>query len=123
MKLHLANAAGSNRFTGYGTGYLAVNGQRHEKALVVTPSALHDGWQAQKADAISESEVEFLICLKPEIILLGTGIHQCFPNTTVMRAFARAQIGFETMDSAAACRTYNILADEGRNVLAAVLLP
>ena len=123
MKLHLANAGTSNRFTGYGSGYLVVNGQRHERALVVTPDALHESWPATSAAALTEAEVQFLLGLKPEIVLLGTGARQAFPGTTVLREFARAQIGVEAMDSAAACRTYNILADEGRNVVAAVFVP
>ena len=123
MKLHLAAAGSSNRFTGYGSGYLTVNGQRHEKALVVTPDALHDTWPATSVVTMNEAEVQFLLELKAEIVLLGTGATQQFPGVNVLREFARARIGIEAMDSAAACRTYNILADEGRSVVAAVLLP
>ena len=124
MKLHLASTSGtSNRFTGYGQGYLAVNGERYQRALVVTPAAIHDHFSAARFDALGEADVGFLIGLKPEIVLLGTGAKQQFPNVTVLRAFAQAQIGVEAMDSAAACRTYNILADEGRNVVAAVFVP
>ena len=123
MKLPLATAGTSNRFTGYGAGYLTVNGQRYERALIVTPDALHVAWPPASVASLSESDLKLLLDLKPEIVLLGTGTQQCFPNTTVLREFARAQIGLETMDSAAACRTYNIIADEGRNVLAAVFVP
>lgn len=123
MKLHLAAAGSSNRFTGYGAGYLTVNGERYAKALVVTPAALHEDLAAHSVETLGDTDVRFLLDLKPEIVLLGTGATQRFPNTTVLREFARAQIGLEAMDSAAACRTYNILADEGRNVVAAVFLP
>jgi uncharacterized protein len=122
MKLHLANTAGQNRFTGYGSGYVAVNNQRYERSLVVTPAAIHDTWTAASVDAIGVTEAEFLLNLKPEILLLGTGATHRFPGSVALREFARAQVGVEAMDTAAACRTFNILMAEGRNVVAAVIV-
>lgn len=122
MKLHLAKTAGRNQFTGYGAGYVAVNNQRHERSLVVTPDTIHDTWAVSGIDALGASELAFLIELKPEILLLGTGATHRFPGTAALREFARAQIGVESMDTAAACRTFNILMAEGRNVVAAVIV-
>jgi uncharacterized protein len=122
MKLHLAKTAGQNQFTGYGAGYVAVNNQRYERSLVVTPEAIHDAWAVTGVDAIVANELTFLIELKPEILLLGTGPTHRFPGTDALREFARAQIGVETMDTPAACRTFNILMAEGRNVVAAVIV-
>ena len=122
MKLHLANDQGQNRFTGYGEGYVAVNNQRYDHALVVTPTALHEDWQIASVAALDAAAAIYLINLAPEILLLGTGARQSFPATAVLREFARAQIGVETMDTAAACRTYNILMAEGRNVVAAIIV-
>jgi uncharacterized protein len=59
--------------------------------------------------------------LKPEIVILGTGAAQRFPRRDLMRELAAAGVGVEIMDSRAACRTYNILATEGRKVVAAIL--
>ena len=122
MKLHLAKIAGQNQFTGYGAGYVAVNNQRYERSLVVTPEVIHDTWAVTGIDAIGASELDFLLTLKPEILLLGTGTTHRFPGPATLREFARAQIGVESMDTPAACRTFNILMAEGRNVIAAIIV-
>jgi uncharacterized protein len=122
MKLHLAKTAGQNQFTGYGEGYVAVNNQRYERSLVVTPEAIHDAWAVTGVDNLGTNALEFLLTLKPEILLLGTGTTHRFPGTSAMREFARAQIGVESMDTPAACRTFNILMAEGRNVVAAIIV-
>ncbi len=122
MKLHLAKFAGQNQFTGYGKGYVAVNNQRYERSLVVTPEVIHETWSVAGVDSMGAGELEFLLTLKPEILLLGTGATHRFPGPTTLREFARAQIGVETMDTPAACRTFNILMAEGRNVIAAIIV-
>jgi uncharacterized protein len=122
MKLHLAKTEGQNQFTGYGSGYVAVNNQRYERSIVVTPEAIHDTWAVTGVDAIGANELAFLLELKPEILLLGTGATHRFPGPAALREFARVQIGVESMDTAAACRTFNILMAEGRNVIAAIIV-
>jgi uncharacterized protein len=122
MKLHLAVAGARNQFTGYGAGYVAVNQQRYEHAIVVTPDALHENWNVRGVESLDADAVQFLLTLKPEILLLGTGATQRFPSPAALREFAQAQIGVETMDTAAACRTFNILMAEGRNVVAAIMV-
>ena len=122
MKLHLAKTEGQNQFTGYGSGYVAVNNQRYERSLVVTPETIHDTWDVADVDSIGANELAFLLELKPEILLLGTGATHRFPGPAALREFARAQIGVESMDTAAACRTFNILMAEGRNVVAAIIV-
>ncbi|MEQ1776797.1 MAG: Mth938-like domain-containing protein [Burkholderiales bacterium] len=122
MKLHLAKTEGQNQFTGYGSGYVAVNNQRYERSIVVTPAAIHDTWAVTGVETIGANELAFLLELKPEILLLGTGSTHRFPGPEALREFARAQIGMESMDTAAACRTFNILMAEGRNVIAAVIV-
>ena len=122
MKLHLAKIGAQNQFTGYGGGYVEVNKQRYERSIVVTPEAIHDSWSVASLDALSPEALNFLLALKPEILLLGTGATHRFPAPAALREFARAQIGVESMDTAAACRTFNILMAEGRNVVAAVIV-
>jgi len=122
MKLHLAKVAGQNQFTGYGTGYVAVNNQRYERSLVVTPESIHDTWAVTGVDALGADELAFLLELKPEILLLGTGATHRFPGPAALREFTRTQIGVESMDTPAACRTFNILMAEGRNVVAAIII-
>jgi uncharacterized protein len=122
MKLHLAKAGDRNQFTGYGAGYVAVNNQRYQRSIVVTPEALHEHWPVTAVETLSNEALAFLIALKPEILLLGTGARHQFPGAPALREFARAQIGVESMDTPAACRTFNILMAEGRNVVAAVIV-
>ncbi len=122
MKLHLASGSGKNQFTGHGTGYVAVNHQRYENSLVITPDEVLDSWRVDTFDALDAAHMAFLLSLKPEIVILGTGATQRFPSPALLRGFAAAQIGVEVMATPAACRTYNILLAEGRAVIAAVLV-
>ncbi|MBU3735478.1 MAG: hypothetical protein FGM62_00730, partial [Methylobacterium sp.] len=65
---------------------------------------------------------EYLAGLAPELVLLGTGLRHCFAHPRLSRALSEAGIGLECMDTAAACRTYNILMSEGRHVAAALII-
>ena len=121
MKLHLAQQQGQQLFTGYGAGYVAVNNVRYERSVLVTPSSVVD-WPVGRFDELSPSDFEFIGSLKPEVVVFGTGPTQRFPGTTLARALAASGAGVEVMDSRAACRTYNILAAEGRGVVAAILM-
>ncbi len=122
MKFHLQNPTGQNLFTGYGAGYLAVNGVRYERSLVVTPERIIEDWRSVSFASLTASHFEFLLALNPEIVLLGTGATQRFPQPALSRCLTAARVGLEVMDTAAACRTYNILTAEGRNVVAAILM-
>ncbi len=122
MKLQLDSPTGQNLFTGYGSGYVTVNNQRFEHSLVVTPARIIENWPASRFEHLAASHFEFLLALKPEIVLLGTGVMLRFPPPALSRCLTAAHIGLEVMDTNAACRTYNILAAEGRNVATAILL-
>jgi len=122
VKLQLDSPTGQNVFTGYGSGYVQVNGQRYERSLVVTPDRIIEDWPASNLGHLAASHFEFLLALKPEIVLLGTGAVLRFPSPALSRCLTAARIGLEVMDTNAACRTYNILAAEGRTVAAAILL-
>lgn len=121
MKLHLSNTAGLNIFTAYGEGYVSINNQRHEGNMIVLPTELRSAWTAARPDSLTEADMEQLLGLGTEIVLLGTGSRLRFPPGPLLRPFAAAGIGLEVMDLQAACRTYNILATEGRKVAAALL--
>jgi uncharacterized protein len=122
MKFHLATAPGMNLFTGYGDGFVAVNGVRHESSLVVLPERIIDPWDAATFDALATAHFEFLSGLGVEVVLLGTGARLRFPPVSLQRIVLQSGTGLETMDAMAACRTYNILATEGRKVAAAILI-
>ncbi len=122
MKLHLATQGGKNLFTGYGDGYVAINSQRYEHAVIVAPDAVHAAWDDIRFDTLTASHLQAVLALEPEIVVLGTGNTQRFLRPPLMREFAAVNVGVEIMDTRAACRTYNILMTEGRNVIAAILL-
>ncbi len=121
MKLHLSNTAGLNLFTAYGEGFVAVNHEKHEKNLILLPESIIPDWSTATPATLDATDMSKLLMLGVEIILLGTGRHLRFPSSALMRPFAPAGIGLEVMDLQAACRTYNILAAEGRKVAAALL--
>jgi len=121
MKLHIQTANGTNLFTAYGDDYVAVNGVRHQRSLIVLPGRIITEWQPVAPDAMTQEHFSELSEQGLEILLLGTGARLCFPSPRLIQALAQQGIGLETMDTFAACRTYNILAAEGRKVAAALI--
>ena len=122
VKLHISNTAGLNLFTAYGDDYAAANGDKHEKNLILLPESIIPAWTTATVSTLSEADMKILLGLGTEIVLLGTGRSLRFPPGALLRPFAPAGVGLEIMDLKAACRTYNILAAEGRKVVAALLL-
>jgi len=122
MKLHRDIPTGQNMFSGYGPGYVSVNGARHERSIVVLPDRLIVDWAPHGVEALEAIHLVPLAELDLEVLLLGTGEKLRFPNSDVLRPITDARIGLEVMDVAAAARTYNILLAEGRRVAAALLL-
>lgn len=122
MKLHLSSVTAQKIFTAHGAGYVAVGGQRFEHSIVVTPQQVYTDWQPHGFDALSEAHFAYFLELKPDVLLLGTGAQQRFLHPRLYRQLIEARIGVECMHNAAACRTYNILIEEGRKVVAAILL-
>jgi uncharacterized protein len=120
VKLHASAPSALNTFSGYGDGFVLVNGQRHERSMIVMPDKLMD-WSAASFDALAEADFDVFLGLNPEILLLGTGAKQRFPHPRLTRKLAGKRIGVEVMDVQAACRTYNILMAEERRVAAALL--
>lgn len=121
MKLHLSRSPNTYLITGYASDHIQVNGMRHEASLVVLPDEVISGW-ANHMSQLTQAHFETLVLRAPEIILLGTGKTLRFPSPALYAGLLRANIGVEIMDTAAACRTYNILAAEGRRVAAALIL-
>lgn len=122
MKLHLANFGQQNIFSGYGEGYVMVNQIRHEKNMVVFPDQLIEHWPVASVAELNLEHFDDILPRKPEIILLGTGAQLCFPDYNLMARILQTRTGFEVMDTQAACRTYNILVEEGRQVAAAIIV-
>lgn len=91
-------------------------------AVVLSSDGAISQWSAQTFDDLEAHHFAQLVDLKPELILIGTGSRQHFPTPELLKVLIAAKIGFEIMDSQAACRTYNILVGEGRQVLLALIV-
>ena len=122
MTIEREQAEGRNLFTGYGDGYVEVNRTRHAASLLVSGERLVLDWPARSVAELSGDHLAAIVELKPEIVLLGTGRAFHFPEPRLLAPLYAAGIGVEAMDTPAACRTYNILAQEGRDVAVALLL-
>jgi len=121
MKFHL-NAAEGNVFTGHGQGFVRLGIVEYRENILVTAEQIVTGWAPAGFDALVAEDFAAIAALGPEVALLGTGSALRFPHPRLTRALVDARIGLEIMDTAAACRTFNILAAEGRRVAAAVLV-
>jgi len=121
MKFHLSTAAG-NVFTGHGADFVRLGIVEYRGNIVVTSERIIEGWTAGGFETLCEADFAALIDLRPEVVILGTGQSFRFPHPGLTRALTDAGIGVEVMDTPAACRTFNILAAEGRKVVAALLV-
>ena len=122
MKIEREEAQGRNMFTGYGAGYVEVNRARYTDSLVVAGDKLVTDWPLRSIEALSADHFAAILEMKPEIVLLGTGASFAFPEPARLAPLHKARVGVEVMDTAAACRTYNILLGEGRAVVAALIV-
>lgn len=98
-----------------------VNGERFGHSIVVLAEAVRDDWSVASFDALTAANFDYFMALKPDVVLLGTGVKQRFAHPRLYRALTDAGVGVECMDTPAACRTYNILVAEDRRVVAAIL--
>jgi uncharacterized protein len=122
LKIEREQAEGRNMFSGYGEGYVEVNGARHRASLVVSGDRVVTDWPATSLEGLTADHLAAIIELQPEIVLLGTGARFTFPEGALLAPLYKAGIGVEVMDTPAACRTYNILLSEGRHVVAALIV-
>ena len=103
-------------------GQVTVGQQRYRRSLILTPDQVIPDWRPRRYHEIAEQDFELVLSLQPDIILLGTGTTLCFPPAKLSAGILATGTGFEVMDTAAACRTYNILLSEKRKVVAALLI-
>lgn len=120
MKLNLEQNPNLNLITGYGADHVLINKVRHDGNLIVTGDRVI-AWTSSGVEQLAADDFAAVRDLKPEVVVVGTGTRQRFPAPQVLRPLIEANIGYEIMDLAAACRTYNILATEGRAVVAALV--
>jgi len=122
MKFQLDEQLGGNAISRHDGQCVWVNGRPHTASLLVPWRGEVTEWEVHSFDAFTESHFERILALKPELVILGTGAKLRFTSPALYRSLISAGIGMETMDLGAACRTYNVLAAEGRAVLAALLI-
>ena len=122
MKFVQEDITGRYAIRAYGPGTLTINDTVYQRSVVIMPERIIEDWQPQSFDQLTAEHVLALIKLDPEILLLGTGATLRFLPAELTGRLAEQGIGIEIMDTAAACRTYNILVSEGRQVAAALLM-
>jgi len=103
-------------------GAVGVGDRTLTTSFLMAPDRIVEGWPVVDAAGFDLAAVDAVLALQPEVVLLGTGETQQFPPREAMAALLSRGIGIEVMGNAAACRTYNLLASEGRRVVAAILL-
>ena len=116
------DAPHSMSITAYGPGWVEVNRVRHTSSILVSANGECVEWDCKRFDDLSARHFEYIAYKNPELVLFGSGEKLRFPHPQWLEALYSRRIGLETMDTKAACRTYNFLAAEGRVVLAALLL-
>jgi uncharacterized protein len=106
----------------YEPGRIQVGEISYSRSLIVSQGRVLDDWRPQTADQLGSEDFAPVLALDPEVIVLGTGVNQRFPDPTTYAAVMSRGVGLEIMDTGAACRTYNILMSENRRVVAALIM-
>ncbi|NDY90614.1 Mth938-like domain-containing protein [Ideonella livida] len=122
MKFQPDRLDGVNAVSRLETGRIWVLLQPFEHGVVVPWQGAVSDWPARQAEDIQADHLQALVALQPELVILGTGARQRFLSASVLRPLIEARIGYELMDTAAACRTYNVLVNEGRRAVGAFIL-
>lgn len=121
MKLQADRIEGTNAIARHSPDGVIVNGREHRSSVVVRWQGDVIDWPAISFDDLKDTHFKTLADLKPELVIFGSGARIRFAKPALLRPLIDARIGIETMDTPAACRTYNVLLAEGRAVVAALL--
>lgn len=108
--------------SGYGPGWIGIEAEKITTSLILTSGGLRMPWNCARFEDLTAAHFAQLAELETELVIFGSGARNRFPSPAWLQPLMARRIGLETMDTQAACRTYNILAGEGRNVAAALLL-
>ena len=121
MKLQADRIEGQNAISRHGPGGVIVNGIEHRDSVIVPWAGAVTAWRVDAFEALTEAHFAALAALAPELVIFGSGSRIRFLRPALLKPLIERRIGVETMDTAAACRTYNVLLAEGRSVIAALL--
>jgi uncharacterized protein len=122
VKFQPDHLAGTNAITRHEPGALWVGNQRFDRSVLVPWRGEIRPWAPPTVDQLSREDFDAVLALKPELVIFGSGPRIRFVSPALLRSLIDGGIGVETMDTAAACRTYNVLVAEGRSAVAALLL-
>lgn len=123
MKLTLHSDPAGNAIRACQPGEIRIGERTYTRSLVVSATALIEDWPPRAVSQIRAAHLDDVLALQPEILLLGTGARLEFPPAQLLQSIQHAGIGVEVMDTAAACRTFNVLLSEDRRVAAALIIP
>lgn len=122
MKFQPDSLPGTNAISRRERGMVWVNGTAWQHSVLIPWRGPVQAWPPETPAALDSAHFEQILALRPELVIFGSGERLQFVPPALYRALIDARVGIETMDTAAACRTYNVLAGEGRSVVAALLL-
>jgi uncharacterized protein len=126
LKFQPDTLAGINNITHIDVDSLRVNGELQVRSVLIPWVGTVQPWEADAAPAtletLTRAHFDALLAFQPEVVVFGSGARLRFVPAGLYRGLIERRIGLETMDSGAACRTYTVLANEGRRVVAAILL-
>ncbi len=122
MQLTLENPDFRYLLRGISPDGVLVNDKTLNSSFILTPNELVENWRPASSQELVADDMQALLDLNPVLVILGTGSRQQFPSAAVMAACLTRGIGIEVMDNAAAARTFNVLATEGRKVVAGFIV-
>lgn len=122
MALQLDSPTGGNVIHRVEPGCVWVNGQAWRESVLVPWDGPVRAWGPADFEALQTEHFDALLAPKPELVLFGSGARLRFPHPRLFQGLVRAGIGLDTMDLAAACRTFTVLTSEHRQVTVALLI-
>jgi uncharacterized protein len=122
MRFTQDSSSNANVIRGYGLGELRINDEIFHSTLIVSAAAVRAEPELAHAAQLTLDHVARILEFEPEVVLIGTGPRQVFPAAAIGARFLSSGIGFEVMDTGAACRTFNVLAGEQRRVVALLMI-
>jgi uncharacterized protein len=122
MPLTLDENRATYQIKGFKPGFIQVNENMFTHSIIISPNQLITDWEPQSIAELTPEHLKKILPLKPAILLIGTGEHLSFPAVDIYGELLNQGIGVEIMDTSAACRTFNALTAEDRNVVAVLII-
>ena len=122
MRFTQDSSTATHLIRSYGPGELRINNDIYRETVIVSASMVLIESNVREANDLATLDASRILAQSPELVLLGTGPRQIFPNSSFRAQFLNAGIGLEVMDTGAACRTFNVLVAEQRRVVALLMV-